>query len=86
MDIQFDSGDDLSGSEFPLVAIHEIGPAIGLGRFNNDPAVMNSTANFSLNSLAQSDIDGIVALYGVNTAGMSDAGDWGSRRRTPPLP
>jgi hypothetical protein len=73
-DIQFDSGDNLSGSEFSLVAIHEIGHAIGLGHFNDDPAVMNSTANFSLDSLAQSDIDGIVALYGANTTDMADAG------------
>jgi hypothetical protein len=73
-DIQFDSGDNLSGSEFSLVAIHEIGHAIGLGHFNDDPAVMNSTANFDLTGLAQSDIDGIVALYGANTTDMADAG------------
>ena len=73
-DIQFDSGDNLSGSDFSLVAIHEIGHAIGLGHFNDDPAVMNSTANFSLDGLEQSDIDGIVALYGANTTDMADAG------------
>ena len=73
-DIRFDSGDNLSGSEFSLVAIHEIGHAIGLGHFNGDDAVMNSTANFSLDGLEQSDIDSIVALYGANTIDMSDAG------------
>jgi hypothetical protein len=73
-DIRFDSGDNLSGSEFSLVAIHEIGHAIGLGHFNGDDAVMNSTANFSLDGLEQSDIDGIVALYGANTTDMADAG------------
>ena len=91
-DIKFDSGDNLSGSEFSLVAIHEIGHAIGLDHFNDDPAVMNSTANFSLTGLAQSDIDGIVALYGANTIDMSDAGtgttppDTGDTGATPDTP
>jgi len=73
-DIQFDTGDNLSGSDFSLVAVHEIGHAIGLGHFNDDDAVMNSTANFDLTGLEQSDIDGIVALYGANTTDMADAG------------
>jgi Matrixin len=80
-DIEFDSADNLSGSEFSLVAIHEIGHAIGLGHYNDDDAVMNSTANFGLDSLTQSDIDGIVALYGANTTDMADAGGTGT---TPP--
>ena len=67
-------GDNLSGSEFSLVAIHEIGHAIGLGHYNDDDAVMNSFANFDLTGLEQSDIDGIVALYGANTTDMADAG------------
>ena len=73
-EIQFDSGDNLSGSDFSLVAIHEIGHAIGLGHYNDDDAVMNSFANFDLTGLEQSDIDGIVALYGANTTDMADAG------------
>jgi len=35
---------------------------------------MNSTANFDLTGLAQSDIDGVLALYGANTTNTSDAG------------
>jgi hypothetical protein len=73
-DIRFDAGDNLSGSDFALVASHEIGHAIGLGHFDGEDAVMNPTANFSLDGLEQSDIDGIVALYGANTTGMADAG------------
>ncbi|WP_156434728.1 matrixin family metalloprotease [Bradyrhizobium lablabi] len=91
-DIKFDSGDNLSGSDFSLVAIHEIGHAIGLGHFNDDPAVMNSTANFDLTGLAQSDIDGVLALYGANPTDMSDAGtgitppDTGDTGATPDTP
>ena len=73
-DIKFDSGDNLSGSDFSLVALHEIGHAIGMGHFNDDAAVMNSTANFDLNGLAQSDIDGVLALYGASPTDMADAG------------
>lgn len=73
-DIKFDSGDNLSASEFALVATHEIGHAIGLDHFNGADAVMNSTANFDLTGLAQSDIDGVLALYGANPTDMADAG------------
>jgi Matrixin len=74
-EIQFDSGDNLSGSDFSLVAIHEIGHAIGLGHDNDEPAVMNSTANFDLTGLEPSDIEGIVELYGANTTDVADAGN-----------
>jgi hypothetical protein len=53
---------------------------------------MNSTANFDLTGLAQSDIDGIVALYGANTTDMVDAGtgimppDTGDAGATPDTP
>lgn len=82
-DIEFDSADNLSGSELTLVATHEIGHAIGLDHYNGAPAVMNSTANFSLDSLTQSDIDGVLALYGANTTDMSDAGTTPTDTATP---
>lgn len=86
-DIEFDSADNLSGSELTLVATHEIGHAIGLDHYNGAPAVMNSTANFSLDGLTQSDIDGVLALYGANPADTSDAddgtGDTGATPTTP---
>ena len=94
-DIEFDSADNLSGSELTLVATHEIGHAIGLDHYNGAPAVMNSTANFSLDGLTQSDIDGVLALYGANTTEMSDAGttptddgtgDTGATPETPTTP
>jgi hypothetical protein len=72
--VEFDSGDTLNGANLTLVAAHEIGHAIGLGHFDAAPAVMNSAANFSLTGLQQSDIDGIQAIYGANTATTSDAG------------
>lgn len=73
-DVEFDSGDTFSSSQLTLVAAHEIGHAIGLGHFDSAPAVMNSVANFSLTGLAQSDIDGIQAIYGANTATTADGG------------
>jgi hypothetical protein len=87
-DVQFDSGDHLSGSELTLVATHEIGHAIGLDHFNGASAVMNSTANFSLTGLAQSDIDGVLALYGASTTDMADngTGDTGATPDTPTAP
>lgn len=89
-DIEFDSADNLSGSELTLVATHEIGHAIGLDHYNGAPAVMNSTANFSLDGLTQSDIDGVLALYGAtptDTATPDDGtGDTGATPETPTTP
>ena len=89
-DIEFDSADNLSGSELTLVATHEIGHAIGLDHYNGAPAVMNSTANFSLDGLTQSDIDGVLALYGAtptDTATPDDGtGYTGATPETPTTP
>ena len=94
-DIEFDSADNLSGAELTLVATHEIGHAIGLDHYNGAPAVMNSIANFSIDGLTQSDIDGVLALYGANpdasdatpdTAADDGTGDTGTTRDTPTTP
>jgi hypothetical protein len=66
-DITYDSGDTFNNDLF-VVTAHEIGHAIGLGHYDNGPAVMNSGANESLTNLTQSDIDGVQALYGANVA------------------
>ncbi len=95
VDIEFDVADNLSGSELTLVAIHEIGHAIGLDHYDEAPAVMNSIANFSLDGLTQSDIDGVLALYGANpdaadatpdVATDDGTGDTGTTPVTPTTP
>ncbi|WP_315831395.1 DUF4214 domain-containing protein [Bradyrhizobium prioriisuperbiae] len=72
--IEFDTGEGwhLSGSQIISnsavnlfqVALHEIGHAIGLDHYNATPAIMNAYLNTSVTDLAQSDIDGVQALYG----------------------
>ena len=74
--IEFDSGEGwhASGSQVVsndhvdlfVVALHEIGHAIGLDHYNAALAVMNAVLNPSVTNLKQPDIDGIQALYGVN--------------------
>ncbi|QND70331.1 FG-GAP-like repeat-containing protein [Tardiphaga robiniae] len=75
--IEFDSGENwhLSGSQiasssgvnFFVVALHEIGHAIGLDHYNTVPAVMNAYISSSVTDLMQSDVNGIVALYGAGS-------------------
>ena len=75
--VEFDSGEGwhVSGSNVIsndninlfVVALHEIGHAIGLGHYNTAAAVMNAVLDRSVTDLRQSDIDGIEAIYGVSS-------------------
>jgi Matrixin len=60
------------GVTFESVALHEIGHALGLAHYDSAPAIMNSFAHASVNALTQSDIDGIVAIYGPSTASSTN--------------
>lgn len=54
-----------TGTSLFVVALHEIGHAIGLDHYNATPAVMNAYLDPSVTDLARSDIDGALALYGA---------------------
>jgi hypothetical protein len=72
--VTFDTGDgwhhagggvfSSGGIDLYPVAVHEIGHALGLGHYNDGPAIMNSTLNNAVTDLTASDIAGIQALYG----------------------
>ena len=76
--ITFDSGEGWQASgnqvvshdsiDLFVVALHEIGHAIGLDHYNAAPAVMNATLDRSVHDLTASDIDGVQALYGTPAA------------------
>ncbi|MDR7040169.1 hypothetical protein J2X36_004950 [Methylobacterium sp. BE186] len=53
------------GVDFFLVALHEIGHALGLDHYNGKPEVMNSIISPSITGLMAGDIAGIQALYGA---------------------
>lgn len=72
--ITFDSGEGWhlsgnsilsnAGANLFIVALHEIGHAIGLDHYTGGLAVMNPYLTSSLANLTQSDIDGVRAIYG----------------------
>ena len=71
-----------AGTDLFVVALHEIGHALGLDHYNAAPAIMNSVITPAVTDLRQSDIDGIRALYGApvlaTTLGLVDIGWHGS--------
>jgi hypothetical protein len=77
--VTFDSGEGwhaVSGGrvvstqnvDLSLVALHEIGHALGLDHYNTKPEVMNAILNTGIKTLAAGDIAGIQALYGAPPA------------------
>jgi hypothetical protein len=73
--VTFDSGEgwhssgsqvvSTDGTNLFLVALHEIGHALGLDHYSGAPAVMNAVLNPAVTDLTASDISGIQALYGA---------------------
>jgi Ca2+-binding RTX toxin-like protein len=70
-DMAFDSGETTfwTPHSFFLVALHEIGHALGLDHETANLAVMNPYYNSSLNSLQTDDISGMRAVYGAQDFG-----------------
>jgi len=69
-DMHFDSAEtwtcNTSGVDIGIVALHEIGHAIGLAHENTSTvAVMNPIYNPSVTSLQPDDINGVISIYGA---------------------
>jgi Ca2+-binding RTX toxin-like protein len=89
--IEFDSSDSWAlgvdgdyhvinpnGTAFRIVALHEIGHALGLDHYFGDLSVMNPVISASLTDLTQHDINGIWALYGPASSQQTLNGTAGS--------
>jgi hypothetical protein len=77
-DIAFDISENYSPTgagaptSFFLLALHEIGHALGLNHEDDVPAVMNAILNESLTGLTSDDIAGVQALYGRSQAATAE--------------
>ena len=75
--VEFDNGEGwhLAGNKIVsnhgvnlfVLALHEIGHAIGLDHYNAAPTIMNAVLAPGVTDLRQSDIDGVEAIYGPSS-------------------
>jgi Matrixin len=80
--VEFDSGEGwhVAGNKIVsnhgvnlfVLALHEIGHAIGLNHYNAAPAIMNAVLDPAVTDLRQSDIDGVEAIYGPSSLPGND--------------